>query len=334
MGRHARYTRDLCGTTTRIEGGVCNEQICVHKLVRFAGCYGGSYFCYNVEHNGSGTRECHLLPRRVLAYTRGNCTLNFHAFILRNKRSSCCSSTLLYSVITRVGTGCPSYTMALSINRHDFRDCGGLHLTNTSECLLHRRATSGDRCRVLRPPRVDFSGHIGYLCSLGSLNCRINTNFVINSPFRARSVLTGRLVFLQGLHPSVINVKPFIPRGSAPFTSVPRNATRLALFVLSLVELALPCILLPTAATLNAVSPLNERGNVGTKTGILVPGLSPHNMEGGCVLCSGGVYANSRTTRYVRYLGHEVRAANYGVVASENSIRGPRTGNWTREKGG
>lgn len=133
---------------------VCKGRIFVHKLVRFAGCYGGSYVCYNVQGDGHGTRHCHLARRRVLSYYTGKCRLKFQAFILRKKRSPCFASSGVYTLVQRVGTRCPSYTIALSVKRGRRSDCRTFFSTNTSQCLLHRRATSRTRCKGLRPTRV------------------------------------------------------------------------------------------------------------------------------------------------------------------------------------
>lgn len=153
----------LEGETSRGTRRACNGRIFVQKLVRFDGCYGGSYLCYNVERDGARTSHCHLDARRVVTYYRDNCRLNFHAFILRKNRSPCCASRHVYRVISKVGTGCPSYTIALSVKRGSGRDCRDCFSTKTSECLLHRRATSRGRCDELRPTRVSLRGEGRYL---------------------------------------------------------------------------------------------------------------------------------------------------------------------------
>lgn len=311
--------RCLHGYTESATSEVFNGGVCVHNLVRFSDVYGGSYFCYKLHHSGDGTIHCQLSGSRVLSYYRGKRRLKFHAFILRNNRSKFFASSIVYNVISRVGGEFPSYTMALSLNRESCRDCRELFSDNTSECLLHRRATSGGRCSVLRPPRVSLRGQVRYLCGLGEVNCRANTKFVINSPFRAPRVLIESLGFVRGLDPRVYKVNPFMPRGTAGFGGRGRNSMDLILVLLSVVELLGPGVLLPTAATLNAISPLNQRGNVLRNTGIMVPGLSPIGREGSCSLCSGGVYAKSRTTRYVNYLTSGVGGVNCRVMASEKS---------------
>lgn len=157
---------------------------------------------------------------------------------------------------------------------------------------------------------------------MGSVNCRVKAKFVINTPFRAARGLTSSVLFLGRLGPRVIKVNPFVPRRSARFTSRPTKALRLALCLLKLVHLVLPGILLPTAATLNAVSPAKERRKVLTKTGIIVPGLSPARIHGSCLLCSGGVYANSRSTRYGGYLTRGVRSIKCRIIMSQKSSLG------------
>lgn len=185
--------------------------------------------------------------------------------------------------------------------------------------MLHRRATDRRRCHCLRPRDLDLTGHGRYLCALGRLKCRVNTKFVMNTPKRALRCLTRSLIFLGSLGPRVIKVKPFIPRRSAGFTRRPTKDISLALFLLSIVQVLLPRMLLPTAATLKALSPENERGNFRTNTGMMVPGLSPIGGHGRCRLCSGGVYANRRTTRYEKYLTEHIRSMNCRVIASHKS---------------
>lgn len=156
------------------------------------------------------------------------------------------------------------------------------------------------------------------------MNCRIKAKVVINDPCRAISRLMRSVLFVRQFRPRVVNVKPFLPRRSAPFTSFPPKSVRLALGLLSVFQLVRPTTLVPTAATLTALTPSKQRQKVLTNTGIIVPGLSPSRRQTGCSLCSGGTSTNTRTTRNLRGLRRRLGKVNCRMSEREKSCRGKR----------
>lgn len=294
-------------------------EVCVHKLVRVKGYYRGSYFCYNVQGDGHRLGQCQLSTRAVLTYYQRKCRLKFHAFILRKKRSGCVGSSEMARIIATVQARFPSITVALSLNRHPALSCGHFFRTNTGHCLLHRRARGRTRCHHLRPRSVSLSGHLHYLGSLGHVKFRAKANVVIKDPKRAISRLMRSVLFVRRFHPRVVNVNPFLPRRSAPFTSYPPNDLARALALLSVFQLVRPRTLVPSAATLTDLAPSKHRGNVLTNTGMIVPGLSPMRRQGGCTLCSGGTSVNSRTTRKLHLLTRQLTTVNCRVSGDQKS---------------
>lgn len=154
------------------------------------------------------------------------------------------------------------------------------------------------------------------------MNCRAKANVVIKDPKRAARRLVRSVQFVRHFDPRVVNVNPFVPRPGAPFTKSPSKDVRRALQLLSVFQLVRPRTLVPTAATLTALTTSKHRQKVLTKTGMIVPGLSPRRMEKGCRLCGGGTSLNTRTTRKLTTLSRRLSTVDCEVIASEKSFKG------------
>lgn len=306
-----RATRNVFGDAIYIRGLIEISNYCVNDC----------YYCGIRRGNGRAERY-RLGAEEILDCCRNGHALGFRTFVLQGGEDPYWNDARLIEVVGAIRARFPDCAVTLSLGERSRESYERLFRAGANRYLLrHETACAGHYAR-LHPPALSSENRRRCLADLKEIGYQVGSGFMVGSPYQTSRELAEDLAFLAGLRPAMVGLGPFIPHRDTPFGGFPPGDVGLALFMISLVRLALPRALIPATTALGTLDSEGREKGILAGANVVMPNLSPLWSRDKYALYNDKLHTDAEAAEHLSTLRERIRAVGGRVVVDRGDYPG------------
>lgn len=262
----------------KTKGQYYGNKVYLRGLIEFSNiCRQDCLYC-GIRASNSKVKRYRLTPAEILACCDEGYALGYRTFVLQSGEDLWYTDAVLSDLINSIKTKYPEVALTLSIGERDVSEYQTLYQAGADRFLMRHETASKHLYDQLHPT-MTFENRRACLQALKQIGYQIGAGFMVGLPGQTTADLAEDLCYVQGLHPDMIGIGPFIPHSETPLGNETGGTVEDTLVMIALVRLLVPDSLIPATTALGTLHPEGRELALSAGANVVMPIITPPSVR-------------------------------------------------------
>jgi len=254
------------------------DKVYLRGLIEFSNiCRQDCLYC-GIRASNAKVERYRLTPEEILGCCDKGYALGYRTFVLQSGEDLWYTEEILVGLINEIKKRYPEVAITLSIGERSVDTYQRLFTTGADRFLMRHETASEELYNKLHPT-MRFEDRRACISALKDLGYQVGAGFMVGLPGQTPADLAEDLRYLEGLHPDMIGIGPFIPHSETPLGVEKGGTIEDTLVMVALARLLIPESLIPATTALGTLHPQGRELALKAGANVVMPIITPTSVR-------------------------------------------------------
>ncbi len=316
-GYRAILNNDDAEDLYRCARGVAQQnwgrEIFVRGLIEITNrCRNNCFYC-GIRASNRDVERYSLSQDEILECCRQGYELGFRTFVFQGGEDPSMSDEWIVELVSKVRRLYPDVAITLSLGEKPKAVYEQLLSAGANRYLLRHESRNAEHYQALHPQTMRIESRIQALYDLKEVGFQTGTGIMVGSPKQSVDHIVEDIKFIEGFHPEMVGIGPFIPHHATPFAKYEAGSVELTLKLISIFRLMNPKALIPSTTALATLASDGRERGVLAGANVVMPNISPIQNRGNYSLYDNKAAFGAESGEGLRRLSERFSTIGYSI---------------------
>ena len=262
---------ELFSAADRVRKNFVGDEVHLRALIEFSNiCKRNCFYC-GLRAANKNIERYRLTPEQIIETAKIAVELGYKTVVLQSGEDAYFTAELLAKIIKQIKK--MDVAVTLGVGEMSFEEYKILKDAGADRFLLRIETTDGKLYKKLHPA-ASFENRKHCLYDLKKLGFETGTGCLVGLPEQTIESLAADILFFKELNADMIGIGPFIPHKDTPLGNFTAGNFELAVKVMAITRLLLPCINIPATTAMETL--VKNGRNIALQSGanVVMPNVT------------------------------------------------------------